>query len=218
MPIRPERAEPLSLTPQESRTSDKETARPRESDPRIASTGLVLAATLSAFWVGAAGAYVWGYFGPEGLGALGPHVVAFATLITFLPPALFMAAAYTLARASAMTRAAQHLATVSEKLTVVDESSIMAAQRVGRAVRRELDALNAGLDGAFGRLRALETALEDRVAQLEDASARAAIKTEGIANKLHEQRTGIEGWWRNWATPLRARRRRSPCAPPPSAA
>ncbi len=193
MPSRPERAEPISFTPQDNRAAnEKEATRPRERGPRFATAGLVFAAALSAFWIGAAGAYVWGYFGPSGLGAFGPHVVALATLITFLPPALFLAAAYALARATAMTEAAQRLSATADKMMIVDETSIMAAQRVGRAVRRELDALNSGLDGAFGRLRALETALEDRVAQLEDASARAGVKAETIAQRLHDQRAGIE--------------------------
>jgi len=193
MPIRPERAEPISFTTQESRAAnEKETARPRESGPRFATAGMVFAATLSAFWIGAAGAYIWGYFGPQNLGALGPHIVAFAALITFLPPALFIAAAYALARATSMAEAARRLVATADRLMVVDETAIMGAQRVGRAVRRELDALNSGLDGAFGRLRALETALEDRVAQLEDASARAGVKAESIAQRLHEQRSGIE--------------------------
>ena len=193
MPIRADRAEPISISQQDARTtSERETARTRETSPRFGMAGLVFASTLSAFWVGAAGAYIWGYFGAEGLGVLGPHLIAFAAMITFLPPFLFIAAAYTLARASSMADAARKLVTASDRLTTVDETAILGAQRVGRAVRRELDALNAGLDGAFGRLRALETALEDRVAQLEDASARAGVKAETIAQRLHEERTGIE--------------------------
>lgn len=193
MALRPERAETISFSAQEARAAnDKDAAaRPREGTARFITTGAVLAATLSAFWIGATGAYIWGYFGPSVV-ALGPHMVAFAALIILLPPALFLAAAYAMNRAQAMTEAAKKLAVVSERLSTVDESAIGASQRVSRAVRREIDALNAGLDGAFGRLRALENALEDRVAQLEDASARAGVKADAIAQKLQEQRVGIE--------------------------
>src|SRR5258705_13473039 len=41
-------------------------------------------------------------------------------------------------------------------------------------------------------MRALETVLEDRVAQLDEASARAAVKAEIIAQRLHSEREGIE--------------------------
>jgi hypothetical protein len=91
-----------------------------------------------------------------------------------------------------MQESAARLATVSERLTTADESAAGNAQRLGRTVRRELDAMSAGLDAVFGRLRALETALEDRVAQLEDASARAGVKAESIAQRLETEREGIE--------------------------
>ncbi len=153
MAIRPERAESISFTAQESRAAnEKEAAKPREASPKIVTTSMVLAATLSAFWIGAAGAYIWGYFGPS-VALLGPHMVAFAALITFLPPALFLSATYAMNRASSMTEATRRLVSISDRLSTVDESAIGAAQRVSRAVRREIDALNAGLDGAFGRLR-----------------------------------------------------------------
>ncbi len=95
MALRPERAEAISFTAQEQRAAndkEKESAS-REGAPKLLTTGTVLAATLSAFWIGAAGAYIWGYFGPS-VAAFGPHMVAFAALIIVLPPALFLAAAY----------------------------------------------------------------------------------------------------------------------------
>jgi len=153
---------------------------------------MIFALTLSAFWIGAACAYLWGYFGVEGLVRLGPHLLAFSGVVTFIPPVLFVLCAFAFTRASAMNQTARRLAAVSDRLTHVDESAAIGAQRLGRAVRRELDALSAGLDGAFGRLRALETALEDRVAQLEDAGARAGVKADAIASRLRVEREGIE--------------------------
>lgn len=160
--------------------------------PRSGLGMIAFAAVMAAFWAGAASAYLWGYFGAQGLSRFDPQILAFAASLIFLPPLLFIAAAYALARALTLADTARQLALVAERLTEADEGAVQNAQRLGRAVRRELDALSAGLDGAFGRLRALESALEDRVAQLEDASARAGVKAENIAQRLHGEREGIE--------------------------
>ncbi|MCH8858463.1 MAG: hypothetical protein IID54_02675, partial [Proteobacteria bacterium] len=166
---------------------------PFATQPRSGNASIfIFAVTLSAFWIGAAGAYLWGYFGAEGLRALELHLLAFAFIVMLLPPFLFIATAFALARARAMGDAAHQLAASSERLGAFDETAISGVQRLGRAVRRELDALSVGLDGAFGRLRALETALEDRVAQLEEAGARAGVRTDAIAQRLREEREGIE--------------------------
>ena len=171
----------------------RERTAPRETKPPRSGIGLVaFAAVMAAFWGGAAVAYLWGYFGREGLLRLDPQLLAFAAAVAFLPPLLFVAAAFALARALTLGDTARELAMVSDRLTNADESAAQSAQRLGRAVRHELDALSSGLDGAFGRFRALETALEDRVAQLEDASARAGVKAENIAQRLHSEREGIE--------------------------
>ena len=129
---------------------------------------------VAALWAGAASAFLAGYFRAQafaGLATWDLQFVSFAVIVIFLPPLLFIAAGYAVARAQAMQESAHRLAIVSERLTTADESAAGNAQRLGRTVRRELDAMSTGLDAVFGRLRALETALEDRVAQLEDASA-----------------------------------------------
>ena len=165
----------------------------RKPTRRAAGLGLlVFAGIMAAFWAGAACAYLWGYFGVQGLARLDPQLLSFVAIVTFLPPLLIVASAFALARAQTLSDTARHLADVSDRLTSADESAVQSAQRLGRAVRRELDALSSGLDGAFGRMRALETALEDRVAQLDEASARAAVKAETIAQRLHSEREGIE--------------------------
>jgi hypothetical protein len=153
---------------------------------------LIFGCVMGAFWAGTATAYLWGYFASQGLTSIDPQVLAFAATVILLPPLLFIAAAYALARALMLTDVAHQLASVSSRLTEADEGAVQNAQRLGRAVRRELDALSAGLDGAFGRFRALETALEERIAQLEDAGARAGVRADTIAQRLHAEREGIE--------------------------
>jgi hypothetical protein len=147
---------------------------------------------MGAFWAGAASAYLWGYVAAQGLSRLDPQVIAFAATVILLPPLLFVAAAFAFARALNMSDTARQLASVSNRLTAADEGAVQNAQRLGRAVRRELDALSDGFDGALGRFRALETALEERIAQLEDAGARAGVRADTIAQRLHAERDGIE--------------------------
>jgi hypothetical protein len=154
---------------------------------------LAFAAIVAMLWAGAASAFLWGYFQTlSALATLDLQFLSFALIVTFLPPLLFIAAGYAVSRAKIMEENAVHLASVSERITTADESAAVNAQRLGRTVRRELDAMSAGLDAVFGRLRALETALEDRVAELEDASARAGVKAEAIAQRLQSEREGIE--------------------------
>jgi hypothetical protein len=160
--------------------------------PRSGFGIVIFGSVMGAFWAGAASAYLWGYVAAQGLSRLDPQVIAFAATVILLPPLLFVAAAFAFARSLTLSDTARQLASVSNRLTAVDESAVQNAQRLGRAVRRELDALSAGFDGAFGRFRALETALEERVAQLEDAGARAGVRADSIAQRLHAERDGIE--------------------------
>jgi len=161
--------------------------------PRSGFGMMLFAFTLSLFWVGAAAAFLWGYFGgADGLLALGPHLLAFAAVVAFFPPFLFLAAAYAFTRALAMGDIARSLEAAAERLTRTDETALTSAQHLGRAVRRELDTLSTGLDAAMGRVRALETVLQERIAQLDEAGARADVKTQAIAQRLREERDGIE--------------------------
>lgn len=170
--------------------------RIRDIDPRPkVRASMVFAVIVAALWAGAASAFLAGYFRAQafaGIAAWDLQFASFAVIVIFLPPLLFIAAGYAVARAQTMQESAHRLAMVSERLTTADESAAGNAQRLGRTVRRELDAMSTGLDAVFGRLRALETALEDRVAQLEDASARAGVKAESIAQRLETEREGIE--------------------------
>jgi hypothetical protein len=175
---------------------ERAATKPKDAEPPPkvrAST--VFAVIVAALWAGAAGAFLAGYFRAQtlaGLASFDLQFISFAVIVTFLPPLLFIAAGYAVSRAQTMQEHAARLATVSERLTTADDSAAGNAQRLGRTVRRELDAMSAGLDAVFGRLRALETALEDRVAQLEDASAQASVKAEAIAQRLQAEREGIE--------------------------
>ena len=198
--------EAVALAESESKPSAPEAvASPPPQDPlakyplaenplaRSESSVILFAGTLAMFWSGAALAFLWGYYGIQGLVALPPHLIAFATAATFIPSLLFVACAFAFNKAQAMSNAASALRAAAERLTNVDDSVVGSTQRLGRAVRRELDTLSTGLDAAYGRMRALENVLEDRIAQLDDANARADVKTQAVAQRLRDERENIEG-------------------------
>ena len=169
---------------------ERATAKPKDAEPAPkVRVSWIFSWIIAFLWLGAALSFLLGYFSAT---TWDVQFFAFATVIAVLPPVLIIAAGYAVAQAREMHDNSLRLALVSERMTTADDTAAGNAQRLGRTVRRELDAMSAGLDAVFGRLRALETALEDRVAQLEGASAQASVKAETIAQRLQAEREGIE--------------------------
>jgi hypothetical protein len=163
--------------------------------PRPNRFGLVAflgACVMALFWIGVGGAFLWGYLGPQGLAALDPARKALAAAAIFLPAFLFLAVAAILARSAAMSDATRVLLQTSDRLFAADDIAAANAARLARVVRRELDGLNTGLDVAFQRMRTLEAILEKQISILDDAGARAQVRSETIAARMNQENTRIE--------------------------
>ncbi|MES2471875.1 MAG: hypothetical protein V4601_03435 [Pseudomonadota bacterium] len=164
---------------------------PRLKPNRFAKLALGTGALLSLFWVGIGCAFVWGWLGPQVL--VQPlSALALIAAAILLPPFLFVAIAAVLARSAAMADATKLMLVASDRLFAADETTANNAARLARAVRRELDGLNTGLDVAFQRMRTLEAVLEKQISTLDDAGARAQVRGDTIAARLNQESQRLE--------------------------
>ncbi len=181
--------QPVPVDPAETPEGARPPAPPRD---RFSGRAFLIAAIGSLFWIGAGAAWLLGALGIPGFLALDLPQLAMLAAASFAPPLLFFAVAATLARAAVMQQATQSLLVATDRLFAADETAARGAARLSRAVRRELDTLNTGLDAAFQRVRALEQLIEHQIAALDEAGARAEVRGDNIALRLGQESQRIE--------------------------
>ena len=182
----PRGAEMYALHPEEA---EPRARRPRPYAPRKPSLiAIYLALTASAFWAGAAAAFIWGYFGKDGLIALPLHWQALIAGAVSVPIVLVWLLAIVSRRAEALRLTGEELAAIAARLAEPEDAAAREIVRIGRAVRREIDALNAGLENALGRAHALETVVDERTSAIEKTSAEVAGRVDSVRDALREER------------------------------
>lgn len=149
---------------------------------------IFVALTASAFWMGAVGAFSWGYFGPYELGRMALHWKLLIVAGMTIPPLLMWLAALIVRRAEALRITTEDLSLIAWRLTQPEDSAAREITRVGRAVRREIDALNTGLENALSRVRALEETMTERTAEIERTTAEVAERVDHVRYRLRDER------------------------------
>jgi len=116
-----ERNQPVLFSGGEKPAPEAVSVRPRES--RFGLITMMVASVCAALWVGAAAAWLWGYFGPAGLAALDIQQMALFAIATFVPAFLIVALAWALARGHAMSLASDALVDATDRLFSADETA-----------------------------------------------------------------------------------------------
>ncbi len=153
-----------------------------------------IAAVVSAFWLGATIAFTLGYLGIEGVAALDWPWLAGLFFAAAFPIALVWFSANLARRALGLQFASEDLLQITARLIEPEASAGREITRIGRAVRRELDALNAGLEGALARVRTLESSITDRVRGIEDAARGLEERGDAIRASFREERESLSAF------------------------
>ena len=149
------------------------------------------AAIVSAFWLGGAAAFVSGYLGLEGVLALDwPWLAGLGFAVAF-PIALTWFVALLARRSQGLQLASEDLLQIAARLIEPDAAAGREIQRLGRAVRREIDALNTGLEGALIRVRTLESSIAERLASVEETARSLEERGDAIRTTLREERESL---------------------------
>lgn len=149
------------------------------------------AAIVSAFWIGAAAAFTLGYLGLEGLVKLDWPWLAGLFFAAAFPVSFAWFAAHISRRSLGLQLASEDLLQIAARLIEPDTAAGREITRLGRAVRREIDALNTGLESALTRVRTLESAITDRLADVETTARGLEERGDAIRAALREERENL---------------------------
>lgn len=145
-------------------------------------------------WLGASFAYMYGSFGVgQKLTDLTPIQIAGLVLAILLPAILLGLLFYTLRQLAKISAQSHDLARAAYALSSPDDSVIAKTAIMSKAVKMEIDSVDARIDQALARMNSLESVLKDQTAGLSHASEATSQTADEIASRLSTQRLALEG-------------------------
>ena len=135
------------------------------------------------------GAQLWSSGSVGGLVAM-PGLVAIIVGIV-VPILLFFAFATMMARAQDMRNAARSMAEVALRLSEPETVASERIMTVGQAVRREVSAMNEGIERTIARATELETLVHSEVNALERSYTDNELRVRGLVHELGAERDAI---------------------------
>jgi len=153
---------------------------------------LVLAILSAIAWIGGLGGYAAGTVGLDNLLAgFSPLQLIVAVTVLLAPPLLFVVAGLVLMRTQEMRVVARAMGEVVLRLAQPETLSTDAVLTVSQAVRREVAAVNDGVERALARAGELETLVRGEISTLERAYSDNEIRIRSLVDELVAQREAI---------------------------
>ena len=169
----------------------------RDIRRRPSSSAFFFAFLISVLWLGLGAAYIWGYFGARIIEAES-FTVLFSTpdavtlLAAFvLPVPVIWLMAMMIRRAQEMHLMATAMAKAAVHLTMPEGLAGEAVSSIGQAIRREVAAMNEGVERALGRASELEALVHSEVTALERAYADSETRMRAMLESLYQERQSI---------------------------
>ena len=159
------------------------------------STGWMKWAGIAAvlIWLGASFAYLYGAFDlGRKLTDMSPMQIAGLVLAILFPAILLGLLFYALRQLSKMSAQAHELARAAHALSTPDDSVIAKTAIMSKAVKAEIDTVDARIDQALTRMSNLETVIKEQTAELTQVTAATTLSTDEIASRLSTQRLALE--------------------------
>lgn len=144
-------------------------------------------------WLGASFAYMYGFFD---LGRkwteLTPIQIAGLVLAVLLPALLLGLLFFTLRQLANFSAQSHDLIRAAHTLSTPDDSVVAKTAIMSKAVKTEIDSIDARIDQALARMGNLETVLKDQTHELTLATAATTQTADEISGRLSTQRLALE--------------------------